>query len=242
MYASQLIGEVAADLFDTGYDRWDEDYHLSSLNSAERQLVFLKPTSYVITAVYRLVAGPAQSLPDGSGSYLSPTGVTHPAAIELVGITRNMGTDGLVAGASIHPVDPKDMDELCPGWRAVTAVATVQNYMFNKDDRTVFDVYPKQPSASMGWIEVVYSAVPPEIASVGGSYDVDINLPDEYTEPLKQYMKYRAYDMDAGVSEYSADRALAHLNHFLTQIGRKDLVEQRYPRRKHGNTDQQLQK
>lgn len=241
MLASTLIAEVAADIFDGDYERWDEDYHLASLNAGERQLVFFKPTAYIIAGVYQLAAGPRQSLPDGTSSYQDPAAATLLKAIELVEITRNMGTDGLTAGTAIVPVEIQDIDELYPGWRAVTAAATVQHVMFDKNDRTTFSVFPKQPSASMGWIEAVYSAVPTAIATVGGSYAVDCNLSDEYAEPLKNYMKFRAYSMDAANSQYSADRALAHWNLFLMQIGRKDLVEQRYPsRRNYGNSNQQL--
>ena len=219
--ALTLIAECAADLFDPGYDRWTEANWLSYLNSGERQLVFFKPTSYISITSFVLVEGITQSLPSG--------------AIELVDIKRNMGTDGATPGASILKCDPKDLDETVPDWRDTTASATVVHFMFDPNNRTKFDVYPKQPATDFGYVEAAYSMVPVEIAATSNN----INLNDEYCEPLKNYMKFRAYARDAQISNFSYNRSLDAYNLFVTQIGRKDLVETRLPaaRGSRGNTN-----
>lgn len=223
-------------MLDEGYDRWEEADWLDFLNSGERQLIFFKPSSYPVTGVYQLVEGTKQDLPDGTSSYQNPSASNLAQAVELIDITRNMGAAGTTPGASIHKVNPKDLDELIPDWRSATASATVLHFMFDPNDRTKFEVYPPQPSSSMGWIETVYSAIPTEIAATGNN----INLRDEYVEPLKNYMKFRAFSWDAQVSQFAYQRALDAWNLFLTQIGRKDLVERRLPAKRgsHGNANQ----
>jgi len=224
--ASTLMEECASDLLDPDYDRWDEDDWLKYLNAGERQLVYLKPSSYTISTAFQLVEGIRQSIPSGG--------------IELVDITRNMGIDGLSPGASITKIDPKDMDEVFPDWRDVTASVTVIHFMFDPNDRKSFQIYPKQPAASNGYVEAIRSAVPPPIVKDGDSYAVAINLDDEYAEPLKNYMKHRAHIVDAQVSQLAYQRSLDSWNLFLTQIGRKDLIESRLPakRGKHANSNQ----
>lgn len=222
--ASVPIAEAQTDLFDPDGDRWTGTIMMNYLNAGEQQIAFFKPTAYVVTGVYQLVAGTKQSLPDGSASFQDPSANTLEQAVELVRFSRNMGSDGATAGDSIYTVNPVDMDELSPGWRSVTAAATVVNVIFNPDDRTVFDVYPAQPSSSMGWIEAKYSAVPTALTAGTDS----LNLNDEYLEPLKVYMKFRAYSLDAANSQFARAQAVAFWNLFLSLIGRKDLVEQQY--------------
>lgn len=236
--ASTLIAECAIDLLDTSYDRWSQDNWLVFLNAGERQLIYFKPTCYTVTAVYQLAAGTKQNLPDGTATYQNPSSATLKQAVELIDITRNMGADGLTAGASIRRTSLKDLDETLPAWRSATAAATTLNYVFNPEDRTKFEVYPPQPSSSRGWIEAVYSAVPTVIASAATA----INLRDEYAEPLKVYMKHRAYAVDAQISQYAYQRAIDHWNQLVTLIGRKDLLETTLPpvRGAHGNTNQRV--
>lgn len=219
--ALTLIAECAADLFDDGYDRWTQPIWLAYLNSGERQLVFFKPTSNIAVTSFILVEGISQNLPTGG--------------IELIDVKRNMGTDGTTPGASILRCDPKDLDETIPDWRDTTAAATVIHFMFDPNNRNQFDVYPKQPASSFGYVEAAYSKVPTEVPTVNDN----INLNDEYSEPLKNYMKFRAYAMDAQISEFSYRRSLDAYNLFVTQIGRKDLMETKLPatRGKHGNSN-----
>jgi hypothetical protein len=245
-YTSTLILEVSEDLHDQAlgdeYARWSQADLLKYLNAGERQIVYFKPTTYVITAVYQLAEGIPQNLPDGSTDYygpdenpINPTALAQ--AVELIKVTRNMGNDGRTEGETIYPVRPQDMEEMYPGWRSVTADATVLNYMYEPQCRTSFEVYPPVPASPSVWIEAQYSAVPAEISAPAGNYDVDINLGDEYLEPIKNYMKYRAHAKDAGNSQFAKQESVAYWNLFLSQIGRKDLIEKQY-RGQYGNGNQ----
>lgn len=233
-YASELILRVAGDLLDTDYDRWSLATHLANLNAGERQLVFFQPTSNTMAIPVKLREGTQQFLPYN--------------AIELVEVSRNLGLDGKTNGSTILPVTKKDLDELYPEWRTDPSSATVIHFMFNDQNRTLFDVYPPQPSQNRGYVEVVHSYLPQEIKKFGtteviDSYQVPINLGDEYQEPLVNYMMFAAYRKNAASSMYDAERSIAHWNLFLSQIGRKDLVEKQYPKRRpdqYGNTTQSV--
>ena len=237
--ASTIIDEIEVDLSDSDNDKWAESEHLVNLNEAERQLVAFLPTAYTVTKVYQLAEGTRQSLPDGTASYQDPSSNTLPQAIEMVKITRNMGTTGLVDGTAITVVEKAVLDEFLPSWHTATASATVEHYTFDQQDRTEFFVYPPQPSSSMGWVESVYSAVPTALTATSDS----INLHDTYIDPIKHFMKFKAYAKDAKISEFAAARASAEWNLFLTLIGRKDLIERQYvPRVSDGNIINSVQR
>lgn len=212
--ALTLMTECATDLGDSGNDRWEKTDWLDYLNAGERQLVYLKPSSYVITNIFQLVSGVRQTIPTNG--------------IEVVDITRNMGTDGATPGAPIHRTGLKDIDETMPYWFQDLADDVVLNWMFDPNDRKKFVVYPAQPNSGQGYVEALYSAVPTELTDAD-YFGSNINLADEYTEPLKNFMKFRAMSVDAQNSQNALSRALGYWNLFLTQIGRKDLIEGRLP-------------
>ena len=232
MLASELILAVSNDLQDQDsgdeYSRWTEDDLLGYLNDGERAIVFLKPQAYVDDTPFQLVAGVRQSWPSG--------------AIEPIGRMRNMGPTGTTAGERVFLIEPKDMDECYPGWRSATASATVVHFMFDQNDRRSFEVYPPQPTSSMGYVEAPYSKVPPTIVKDGTSYAVSVNLGDEYKEALIAYMKFRTWAVDAQDSQYAYARSADAWQLFLALIGRKDLVESKLPAkgRAYGNSDQPI--
>lgn len=111
---------------------------------------------------------------------------------------------------------------------------SILNYSYDPKDRTSFEVYPAVPAFGEFWIQAQYSAIPPVIEATYDpgtqtyDYVVDINIGDEYLEPLKNYMKYRAHGKDASSSMYAKQESVAYWNLFLAQIGRKDLIEKQY--------------
>jgi hypothetical protein len=233
MLVSSIISEVSTDIFDPNNVRWSESVLLNFYNSAERQIVYFKPTSYIVSGVYELVEGTKQDLPDGTNSFQDPDSNTLEQSIELIRVLRNMGTDGETVGDDVYTVTPADMDELYPGWRTATASATVQNVVYDPKIRIGFEVYPPQPSSDMGWLEIIYSGVPTAITSTGQN----MNLRSEYAEPIKNYMKHRVYSLDALNSQYAASQAISYWNLFLAQIGKKELIEREYRGANSGNSD-----
>ncbi len=230
VYASEIFTEVDGVVLDDNKVRWPDDEKIRYLNAGQRQAVVFKPDVYVKNEVYKLVAGTKQSIPDGSASFLNPSGTTINEGIQLIRLVRNMGTTGLVAGAAITPVGMDILDAYNPDWHSDTASATVKNYVFNDDDPTRFYVTPPQPSSDQGYIEAIFSAVPADLEAITGPnpYDVVITLSDIYRDVLINYILHRCYAKDAALSPYNAQKATDYWNLFVLGLDRKDLVKKTY--------------
>lgn len=235
--ASELIQQVAENLLDYGavaadqYVRWSQAEHLANLNAGQRQIVAWKPDANDQPLVYKLVAGTEQRLPDGTNAYQSVAGATHPEGIQLIRPVKNKGTAGTTNGNAIEMGDIGIMDSLIPDWHTGTGNATVQTIMYDPQDPTRFFVYPPQPAANQGYVELIIATIPADVVAAVGppiSYAVAISLRDIFRQPLEDYMMYRAYLKDAGQSLYAAQRAQIHLEACLTALGRKDLIQRRY--------------
>lgn len=200
--ASTIATRASALLSDTSNDRWSSAELLTYINDAEKEICMVKPDAYIVNVAYQLVAGSKQSIPDGTASYQDPSSNTIAAGIQLLDITRNMGTDGATPGNIITIVEMEHLDMAYPGWHNETASATVIHYMFRDTDPKRFYVYPKQPSASMGWIEIVMAAIPTEISAIGNA----INLDDIYQNTILNFVMHKAFMKDA---EFAANQRLA---------------------------------
>jgi hypothetical protein len=91
--------------------------------------------------------------------------------------------------------------------------------MFDDRDPKHFYVYPPQPAANPGYVEIIYSSAP-SAASADGNISID----DVYANALLDYILYRAYSKDA---DYAANnqRALGHFQAFQLSLQKKDIVE-----------------
>jgi len=229
IYASAIFTEVDAILLDTDKVRWTDAEKLRYLNAGQRQAVILKPDAYTVSTVYKLGAGTKQSVPDGTSAFQTPAAVTIPECIQFLRLIRNMGTTGLVAGAAITPVGMDFMDAYNPDWHSATGNAVVKNYIYNEEDPRHFYVTPPQPSASQGYVEAVFSAVPADVvAAAGPSYAVAITISDVYKDILVNYILFRCYAKDAANSPFNAARATEYWNLFVLGLERKDLVRREY--------------
>jgi hypothetical protein len=216
--ASAILSEVDTVLLDTAKTRWPDAEKLVYLNAGQRQIVFFKPDAYVVNDVYSLVAGTKQSIPDGTNSFQNASAVTLREGVALVKVVRNMGTDGLTPGAIIPPIGSDMLDNYNPDWHGESQVAAVNNYAFNDEDPKRFYVTP--PNAGTGYVEVIYSALPLDVASVSTA----ITLSDVYRDSLMNYVLHRCYAKDAALSPLNAQRATEYLNLFFQSLGRMDLV------------------
>lgn len=180
--ASAVIQSASVILQDPGYNRFTLASQLVRLNNAQRTIVMLKPDTSVTQGAVVLVAGTRQSLPAGG--------------IQLINATRNMGTDGTTVGNVITLVDKEVMDSLVPGWHSVTADAVVQHVMFDNRDPAKFYVYPQQPTSGFGYIDLVYSVSPAEVATTSAA----ITLDDIYKGVLVNLICYEALTGEADVN------------------------------------------
>lgn len=187
MTAQALINKIQIILQDMTGIRWpDASELLGWLNDGQREVLIHKPNAHVHNESLPLVAGTKQSIPE--------------AGIQLVDVLRNMGTDGQTPGRAIRIVMREILDAQNPDWHALTPAAVTKHYVFNPLDPKRFYVYPPAPGGTK--VEVIYSAVPEDVASLAAP----ISLDDIYANVLVDYVLYRAYSKD---TDYAANPARA---------------------------------
>ena len=182
---------------------WDGAELLGWLNEGQFACVVLKPTSYVKSIPVQLVRGTKQSIPaDG---------------VQLVDVLRNTDASG-EPGRAVRIVEREALDSFNPDWHSGTPNLAVKHYVFAELDPKRFYVFPPQPPTP-GFVELVYSAAPPDALSTG-----DITLDDIYGPALVDYMLYRAFSKD---TEFAADSgpAAAHQRAFMASLTGKAQAE-----------------
>lgn len=184
--AKSVIDKAAILLTDAGNVRWSRAELLGWMNDARRQIVLFKPSSHNAVVDVKLKAGTHQQIP--TDGYM------------LLGISHNMGTDGLTPGPAIRIISREVLDSYLPTWHQAPAEAIVQNYVFSMQDQTAFYVYP--PSNGQNFVKLNYSRYPVNIVSESEQLGVHEILEGAVLD----YMMYRAVGKDA---EYAAMQALS---------------------------------
>lgn len=193
--------------------RWSNTKLLGYLNSAQRFVVMCNPKANVSNLPWQLAAGTFQTLPTGG--------------IEIIDIMCNMGT-GTTPGSAITLIERATLDQMRPAWRADTASATVQYWMFNEKDPSHFEVYPAQPSTGMGYVQGAYAANPTDIATINDA----ITIPDIYQSPLEKYVLFLAYSTETSME--ALQQAVGYYNTCVAELDRKDLIMKTYSPRAGG--------
>lgn len=196
---ASLLSKATILLQDSGNVRWSQDELLSWLNEGQRALVVMKPNAYVKVEPVQLAAGTKQTLPVD--------------AIVLLDIPRNMGTTGTTVGAPVRATSREFLDVHVPTWHSATASATVKHFMYSLREPRVFYVYPPQPTSGRGYVDLYYSAIPPNSEAAG-----NLQMDDQYAHPLLNYIMFRAYSKDA---EFAANAQLAasYYQQFVQLVG-----------------------
>lgn len=204
----QIVDKAEIVLQDVTNVTWDSTELLGWANDGQRVIVANKPNSYIKNQNLLLIAGTKQAIPSDG--------------IQLIKVTRNMGTAGTTPGNAIWLIEQNRLDEQRPGWHSETAAATVKHAIFDPRDPKTFYVYPQQPATGQGYVEIVYSATPTDIA-IGATILID----DIYSTSLMDYILYRAYSKDA---DYAANdnRAAGALNVFLASLNGRVQAENIY--------------
>ena len=203
--AQSVVDKVQVILQDTTGVRWPDSELLDWLNDGQREIVLYKPNAFIKNLAVRMAGGTKQSLPaDG---------------VQLIDVVRNMGTNGTTPGRAVRITMREVLDSQLPDWHSETPNSVVKHYVYSLLDPKNFYVYPPQPAAGQGYIELVYGASPTD-TTLGGT----ITLDDIYQNVLVDYILYRAYSKD---TEYAADqnRAAAHQNAYIAALTGKAKVE-----------------
>lgn len=209
--ASAIMATAAGILHDEGFERWTEAVLFEGLNYAQREIVFVKPDTNPVAGAVKLAAGGEQAIPAGG--------------VALLRISHNMGTDGTTPGKHISKVAREKLEAYNPYFAAAEASAAVKHYTSDDQTPTMFTVVPPQPSASQGYVWMVYADTPDDMVKPAGDYAVAINLPDVYANVMLYFALYWAYQRDADFSPASAARARDYYQLFLALLGKKDQAE-----------------
>ena len=199
---NSLVSRAATLIQDATNVRWPTNELIDWLNDGQREIVLIKPQASVKNESVSLTTGSTKQSIPASG-------------VQLIDVTRNMGSAGNTPGDSIRVVSREVLDAQRPSWHSdVNADGKIKHYMFDPRDPKTFYVYPKAP-ATAHYVEVIYSASPTD-ASAGGVIQID----DIYANALLDYILYRAYSKDA---EYAgnAQLAVAHYQAFSNSLGAK---------------------
>lgn len=203
---TQIMNKAATLLFDLNNVKWSRPELLIWLNDAQRALVALLPEASSTRVVQIMSAGPRQSIPA--------------AGWMLLDVIGNMGTNGTTRGAAVKRIDGRIFDETNPTWLSTTPAAVVTLAMYNARDKTAFDVFP--PSDGTGYLEMLYSALPVDLATEAGV----IVVADIYAPALLDYVMFRCKSKEAPFAN-DASAAAAYYQSFAmyvtgdaSQIGR----------------------
>lgn len=203
--AQSVVDKVQVILQDTTGVRWPDSELLDWLNDGQREIVLYKPNAFIKNLAVRMAVGTKQSLPaDG---------------VQLIDVVRNMGTNGTTPGRAVRITMREVLDSQLPDWHSETPSSVVKHYVYSLLDLKNFYVYPPQPAAGQGYLEIVYGASPTDTTLAG-----TITLDDIYQNVLVDYILYRAYSKD---TEYAADqnRAATHQNAYIAALTGKAKVE-----------------
>jgi hypothetical protein len=204
--ASAIITKAQTIIQDATGVRWPETELLGWINEGQREIVLLKPDSSVRNESKILIAGTKQSIPaDG---------------IVLISVVRNMGTTGTSPGKAVRSINRQILDEQVPDWHAATAASSAAYCVYDGRNPKVFYVYPPQPAVSPGYVELIYSAAPADMATVSSAITID----DIYSGSLLDYCLFRAYSKDANYAGNN-EMAMAHYQKFVETLSLKEKIE-----------------
>lgn len=215
-----IMERAAIILNDLSGDRWTPSELCQWINAGQKAVVLAKPSALSRSRVLTMAAGTLQRL---------PTAANAPVPLALLDIVRNLASAAdtpRVGGRTIKPVSRDQLDAIDINWHSATANKVVKHFIYDEQNPLEFYVYP--PNTGTGFVEGVLSEAPTLLEPTGGaeliaSYDSPLDLPEPYSEPLLDYVLYRAFSKDApqGVSA----RAQDHYSKFATALGLKIQVE-----------------
>jgi len=191
--------EDAAELYsDVAYDRISITTWIKYLNAAIRSLILVRPDAGATTESVQLVEGIKQTIPT--------------AALRLLDITRNMGSDGSTAGRIVTPSKRKHIDYSNLLWPAGTGETYIENFSHDANVPGIYYVTPPVSGSTNVYVEISSSQLPTTISASGDTMTTN----DVFFEPIVQYMLYKAYAADDEGVEF--DKAQAFLGNFFSLL------------------------
>lgn len=212
MLVISILNNASTILNDVANVRWPIAELQGWLNSGQREIVLLRPDASVTNASITLTANSTkQSIPTGG--------------IRLLDVVRNMGVDGATPGNAIRLISRQVLDSLQPTWHSDAGQASIDHFMEDPRDPKHFYVYPRPHATIVVQVEVLYSVEPADCTyNASTNPTAVISLDDVYTNPLLDYILYRAYAKDATFAA-SAAKSVAYYQAFAASLGVKTKVD-----------------
>ena len=190
----------AAELYDdTAYARISTATWIKYLNAAIRALILVRPDDGAVRESVLLVAGTKQTLPT--------------AALRLLDISRNMGSDGLTAGKIVTPSDRAHIDYANLLWPAATGDTLIENYSYDGNVPRTFYVTPPVGATTAVYVEMSTSQLPTAMTATTS----DDGIEDIFFEPIVNFLMYRALSADTENVEFQ--KAQVYFQNFMQLLG-----------------------
>lgn len=216
----EIMERASVLLLDEDNTRWPLTELCSWINEGVKAIVLAKPSASSATIDIQLAAGTLQKVP--------ASGTPTPLALQNISANVRSITPRLL-GRAITIVGRTVLDAADPNWhdtRYVPFKKDVRHYVYDEASPLEFFCYPGNNGD--GVVQGLVSTLPAPLAASGdvkelASYAGDIGLPEPYSDPLLDYVLYRAQMKDdlAG----AAGRSAMHYQQFATAVGLKIQVE-----------------
>lgn len=205
LLVTELFKRIDDLLLDHDRVRWPEEERLRWGNEAMGAILTRRPQAFARREVVPLVAGAAQSVPEGGSM--------------LLDVVRNMGANGTTPGRAIRRTSRTILDDSDRDWYTRTPAAIIKNYTF--DERLPEGFYTYPPAVAGTQVEIVYTRLPAVVTATTGNASFDIG--PEYMEAVVNFVCYRCNSKD---SEYAAPNvATAFYQAFEASLGLKTQTE-----------------
>lgn len=210
LVARDVLQKVRTILQDAGSTRWLLTELSDWLNDALLDICFHKPDACSELETLTLVSGTKQELPAG--------------AVQLIRVIRN------TSGRVVTPIAREILDAQIPDWHDSAAVpysATVAHVSYDDMDLRHFWVFPGNDGT--GSVEAIVSREPEKIVKPANPEDINgytgtLDISPVYQSAIMDFMLSRALSKDMQLAG-AAERAMAHYQNYLRQLGVRDQVE-----------------
>ncbi len=181
---------------------YTENEMVDWLNDGQMALAKYLPQSCSGVYTIKLLAGSLQNLESIPAANVKLADGSTPTAplqvIQLLGLSHNMGTDGVTPGIAIaeQPIDRRLLDQGRPNWHVDTGSA-VRMYCYDLGTPRQFYPCPAIPAGGL-WVQASLIVQPTRIANTGtvdselypkaGSSTVTISMTDENVDDLVNYI------------------------------------------------------
>lgn len=171
---------IAQDSMGGGGTRWPGAECLPAINDGQRELVTFLPSACIKATIATLVVGTRQTL----------TGLGLTDGVQFLKMPRNYAANGTTVGRAVIPKPMGWLDESRPNWHTEAAGEVVHTFFDAAEPKTFYN-WPPASGTTKG--EIVYYAVPTDLASLSSTIGVD----DIHANALQYYLLFRMFSKNS---------------------------------------------